>query len=102
MNDNVKRLRSGAIERHIGAGKKALFSSIPLILALIWALIWLIFPLKPPPAQGAAPKIVPANHIGMDSDSYRSPVHLCNLENQSVKESSGIAASRLNTDIFWT
>jgi len=102
MNDNVKRLRSGAIERHIGAGKKALFALIPLTLVLIWALIGHIFPLKPAPAHGASPKSVPANHIVVDSNSYRSPVHLCNLENQSVKESSGIAASRRNTDIFWT
>jgi hypothetical protein len=35
-------------------------------------------------------------------NGYGPPVHLANLENQSVKESSGLAASRRNTDIFWT
>jgi hypothetical protein len=49
-----------------------------------------------------ATKIARANHIGVDSSGYGAPVHLVNLENQSIKESSGIAASRRNTDIFWT
>ena len=35
-------------------------------------------------------------------DGYSKPVHLANLENQSINESSGIAASRRNTNIFWT
>src|SRR5687767_14630941 len=42
------------------------------------------------------------NHVGVDSSGYGAPVHLVNLENQSVKESSGIAASRRNAGIFWT
>ncbi len=49
-----------------------------------------------------ATKIARANHVGVDSSGYGSPVHLVNLENQSVKESSGIAASRRNAGIFWT
>jgi hypothetical protein len=49
-----------------------------------------------------ATKIARANHVGVDSSGYGSPVHIGNLENQSVKESSGIAASRLNAGIFWT
>jgi hypothetical protein len=49
-----------------------------------------------------APETVPANHIGGDSSGYSAPVHLVNLENQSVKESSGIAASQRNAGIFWT
>jgi hypothetical protein len=48
------------------------------------------------------PETVPANHIGVDSSGYGAPVHLVNLENQSVKESSGIAASKRNAGIFWT
>jgi hypothetical protein len=36
------------------------------------------------------------------SDSYDSPVHLANLEDQRISESSGIIASRLNPDIYWT
>lgn len=38
----------------------------------------------------------------MDSNGYSSPVRLANLESQSIKESSGIAASRRNANIFWT
>jgi hypothetical protein len=98
MNDNVKRLRSGAVRRRVVSPITALFACIPLIQASIG----LIFPLKPAPAQGGAPKIVSANHIGVDSSGYGAPVHLANLENKSIKESSGIAASRRNADIFWT
>ena len=49
-----------------------------------------------------ATKIDRANHVGVDSSGYGAPVHLGNLENQSIKESSGIAASRRNAGIFWT
>lgn len=41
-------------------------------------------------------------HNKEDNNGYGSPVHLADLENQSVKESSGIAASRRNADMFWT
>jgi hypothetical protein len=53
-------------------------------------------------APTEAPRTVRANHIGVDSGGYGAPVHLVNLENQSIKESSGIAASRRNAGIFWT
>jgi len=33
---------------------------------------------------------------------YGSPVHLADLEDQSINESSGIVASRRNADLFWT
>jgi hypothetical protein len=49
-----------------------------------------------------ATKIDRANHVRADISGYGAPVHLGNLENQSVKESSGIAASRRNAGIFWT
>jgi len=49
-----------------------------------------------------ATKFARANHIGVDSSGYGAPVHLVNLKNQSIKESSGIAASRRNAGIFWT
>src|SRR6266545_5181724 len=49
-----------------------------------------------------ATKTVRANHIGVDSSGYGAPVHLVNLGNQSIEESSGIAASRRNAGIFWT
>src|SRR5262245_1539086 len=53
-------------------------------------------------APNDATRIARANHIGVDSSGYGAPVHLVNLENQDIKESSGIAASRRNADIFWT
>src|SRR5262245_1193009 len=53
-------------------------------------------------APNDATRIAPANHIGVDSSGYGAPVHLVNLENQDIKESSGIAASRRNANIFWT
>jgi hypothetical protein len=36
------------------------------------------------------------------SRDYEQPVQIATLENQSINESSGIAASRRNKDIFWT
>jgi len=36
------------------------------------------------------------------NDVYGPPVRLADLENQSIKESSGIAASWRNADLFWT
>src|SRR5215471_20896793 len=97
MNNNVKRLRLGAAARRIGAAITALFACISLIHASIG-----LIPIKPAPTQGDAAKIVSANHTGVDSGGYGAPVHLVNLENQSIKESSGIAASRRNTGVFWT
>jgi len=97
MNNNVKRLRLGAAARRIGAAITALFACISLIHASIG-----LIPIKPAPTQGDAAKIVSANHTGVDSGGYGAPVHLVNLENQSIKESSGIAASRRNAGIFWT
>jgi hypothetical protein len=65
------------------------FCLLSLSLAAMWA-------------PNDATKIARANHIGVDSSGYGAPVHLVNLENQSIKESSGIAASRRNAGIFWT
>jgi hypothetical protein len=36
------------------------------------------------------------------STAYEAPVQIATLENQLINESSGIAASRRNKDIFWT
>jgi hypothetical protein len=91
MNDNVKRLR----RRQLGAAITALFLCIPLI----YALIGLISSLKPARALGEALKIVPENYSEV---SYGPPVHLINLENRSIGESSGLAASRRNTGVLWT
>jgi hypothetical protein len=97
MNNNVKRLRLGAAARRISVAITALIVCIPLIHASIG-----LITIKPAPAQGDAAKIVSANHTGVDSSGYGAPVHLVNLENQSIKESSGIASSRRNAGIFWT
>jgi hypothetical protein len=94
MNDDVKRLR----RRQIGAAITAALACIPII----YFLIGLIFPLKPARALDDASNIVTMNHSGVDSNNYRPPVHLVNLENRSINESSGIAASRRNTGILWT
>jgi hypothetical protein len=36
------------------------------------------------------------------SKAYGTPVHLANLEDRAIDESSGIVASRRNPDLFWT
>lgn len=72
------------------------------VVVLCLSFLLLCFSLVAIQALSDAPKIVLANHVGVDSNNYKAPVHLVNLENQSIKESSGIAASRRNTDIFWT
>jgi hypothetical protein len=98
MKYEIKRLRPPTVGRHIGIAITALFACIPLIHVSIG----LILLIEPAPAQGDATKIVPPNHIGTDGNGYGAPVHLVNLENRSIKESSGIAASQRNTNIFWT
>jgi hypothetical protein len=73
----------------------------PFILSIIsFSLLSLSFAEIQAPTD--APKTVRAAHVGVDSGGYGAPVHLVNLENQSIKESSGIAASRRNAGIFWT
>ncbi|MEK6405379.1 MAG: hypothetical protein AABN34_00305 [Acidobacteriota bacterium] len=42
------------------------------------------------------------NQTRVVSSGYDPPVHLANLENRSVLESSGIGSSKLNTGVFWT
>lgn len=54
------------------------------------------------PASADASRVGVANSITAGNSGYASPVRLANLENQAVKESSGIAASRRNTEILWT
>jgi hypothetical protein len=43
-----------------------------------------------------------AEAAGEVSNAYKSPVHLGNLEDNALDESSGIVASRRNPDLFWT
>jgi hypothetical protein len=51
-------------------------------------------PPKTSPATTRSPATV--------SDSYDSPVHLADLEDRRISESSGIVASRLNPGVYWT
>jgi hypothetical protein len=44
-----------------------------------------------------------SHHLAQEqSRDYEQPVQIATLENQVINESSGIAASRRNKDIFWT
>lgn len=52
---------------------------------------------KPPQTSPAAGR-TPATNTG----NYEPPVRLAALEDRNVDESSGIAASRLNPDVYWT
>ena len=49
-------------------------------------------------AQASAP----SRSVDGTSSGYDSPVHLADLEYQPIRESSGIAASRRNPNLFWT
>lgn len=53
-------------------------------------------------ASSDAFKAVGANPISVESDGYSPPVQIASLENQAIKESSGIVASKRNTNVFWT
>lgn len=63
-----------------------------------WVLVWCSCLAQHALAQAPAPSS-PAR--GANSN-YNSPVHLANLEYQPINESSGIAASRRNPNLFWT
>lgn len=43
-----------------------------------------------------------ANDARDESALYEPPVHLADLEDRAINESSGIVASRRNPDLFWT
>lgn len=43
-----------------------------------------------------------ANGGNSQSTLYDAPVHLADLEDRAINESSGIVASRRNPDLFWT
>jgi hypothetical protein len=73
----------------------------PFVISFI-SFSLLSFSLAAIQAPTDATKIARVTHIGVDSSGYGAPVHLVNLENQSIKESSGIASSRRNGGVFWT
>jgi hypothetical protein len=54
------------------------------------------------PPHAIAQASAPSNSAGGASSAYNSPVHLADLEYQPINESSGIAASRRNPNLFWT
>lgn len=60
-----------------------------------------------PPNEGRAakpPKPSPSTEqtLAANSGGYEPPVHLADLEDRRIDESSGIVASRLNPGIYWT
>jgi hypothetical protein len=44
----------------------------------------------------------PPAETGVPSKAYAAPVHLADLEDKAITESSGIVASRRNPGLFWT
>lgn len=72
----------------------------PIALYFCWPLLYfLLVALK---ALAEEPKIAISNTREGKSSSYDSPARLADLEYQTIKESSGIAASKRNRDLFWT
>lgn len=53
-------------------------------------------------ALAEPPEITQGNQNKEVRNVYGAPVHLADLENQSINESSGIAASKRNATLFWT
>lgn len=53
----------------------------------------------PAPASTPAPALTPAPSV---ADEFAPPVRLATLEETAVAESSGLVASRLNANLFWT
>lgn len=43
-----------------------------------------------------------SSKVSANAAPYGPPIHLADLEEQTINESSGIVASRLNPDLFWT
>jgi hypothetical protein len=54
------------------------------------------------PLDERANRRQPAPASGETSKAYKTPVHLADLEDRAIKESSGLAASRHNPGLFWT
>lgn len=50
----------------------------------------------------AFPKVPDASDNKIEPTHYDSPVHLADLEDRSINESSGIAASRRNANLLWS
>ncbi|HKR00790.1 MAG TPA: hypothetical protein VJT09_08955 [Pyrinomonadaceae bacterium] len=54
------------------------------------------------PGEPEASGEVPAPDASRISKDYGAPVHLADLDDSAIDESSGIAASRKYSDLFWT
>ena len=72
-----------------------------VIIILCLSSLSLYFSLAPLKALAHKPLSVSGKHNPVN-EGYGLPVHLADFENQSIKESSGIAASKRNNGIFWT
>ena len=72
--------------------------TIGFLVVYMWLLVWCSC-LAPHASAQASAASRSANRA---ASTYDSPVHLADLEYQPIKESSGIAASRRNPNLFWT
>jgi len=72
--------------------------SVSPIVLYAWLLVWFSCVAPNAIAQVSAP----SRAVDGASSNYGAPVHLADLEYQPITESSGIAASRRNPDLFWT
>jgi hypothetical protein len=79
------------------ATESAISRNVDLVLCT-WLLVWIAC-LAPHAIAQASASSSPA---GGASSAYDSPVHLAGLEYEPITESSGIAASKRNPNLFWT
>jgi hypothetical protein len=78
---------------------KAHGTAILITFSLLGLLLYLSFNHFKPLAERLD---LTGNQNNQVSSSYEPPAHVANLENQAVRESSGIAASKQNSNLFWT
>jgi hypothetical protein len=79
------------------ATESVISKKVGLLVACTSLLLW---PLSL--ASNAIAQVTGPGSSADGGDRYDSPVHLADLENPLIKESSGIAASRRNPNLFWT
>lgn len=82
--------------------KRIIFLEIICLCALLLSACEIIpsTPSEPSRAESGTSKT--SNDARRESELYESPVHLADLEDRTINESSGIVASRRNPDLFWT
>ena len=80
------------------ATESVISKNIGFLVVHTWLLLWWSCLAPHASAQASAA----SRSASRASSTYDSPVHLADLEYQPIKESSGIAASRRNPNLFWT